>query len=57
MTARQEVRLKSNRYQPTKAEIEEVFTPPRKADGTEYTVGEAVRTLMRPVRVVEDPEA
>ena len=54
---RREVRVKPNRYQPTKAEVEEVFQPPRKADGTAYTVNEAVRTLLRPVKVVEDPDA
>lgn len=54
---RKEVRVKPNRYQPTKAEVEEVFEPPRKADGTAYTVNEAVRTLLQPVEVVEDPEA
>ena len=54
---RKEVRVKPNRYQPTKAEVEEVFETPRKADGSAYTVNEAVRTLMRPVKVVEDPEA
>ncbi len=51
------VRVMPNRYQPTKAEVEEVFQPPRKADGSAYTVNKAVRTLMRPVNVVEDPEA
>ena len=54
---RSEVRLKPNRYQPRKAELEEVFEPPRKADGFAYTIDEAVRTLMRPVSVVEDSEA
>ena len=29
---RKEVRVKLNRYQPTKAEVEEVFESPRKAD-------------------------
>lgn len=57
MTNRREVRLKPSRYQPTKAEVEEVFEPPRKADGSAYTVGEAIRTLMQPVKVVEDPDA
>ena len=52
-----EVRVKPNRYQPTKAEVEEVFEPPRKADGSAYTVNEAVRTLMQPVKIVEDSEA
>ncbi len=52
-----EVRVKPNRYQPSKAEVEEVFEPPRKADGSPYTVNEAIRTLMKPVTVVEDPEA
>lgn len=50
------VRVKPNRYQPTKAEVEEIFEPPRKADGSEYTVDEAVRTLLRPVKVVKDPK-
>ena len=54
---RKEVRVKPNRYQPTKAEIEAEFQPSRKAYGTAYTVNGAVRTLMRPVKVVEDPEA
>ena len=54
---RQTVRVKPNRYQPNKAELEETIMPPRKADGTAYTVDEAVRTLMRPVKVVEDAEA
>ena len=54
---RKEVRVKPNRYQPTKAEVEEVFQPPRKAGGTAYTVNEAVRTLLRPVKVVDDPDA
>ena len=30
---------------------------PRKADGLAYMVNEAVQTLLRPVKVVEDPEA
>ena len=54
---RPEVRVKPNRYQPSKAEVEEVFEPPRKADGSPYTVNEAIRTLMQPVQVVEDPQA
>ena len=53
---RKEVRVKPNRYQPTRAEVEEVFETPRKADGSAYTVNEAVRTLMQPVKIVEDPE-
>ena len=57
MLERREVRVKSSRYQPTRAEVEEVFTPPCKADGSAYTVGEAIRTLMQPAKVVEDPEA
>ena len=54
---REELRVKPNRYQPTKAEVEEAFEPPRKADGSAYTVNEAVRTLLRPVKIVEDPKA
>jgi len=54
---RREVRLKPSRYQPKKADVEEVFEPPRKADGKPYTVSEAIRTLMQPVKVVEDPDA
>ena len=56
-TERPEVRVKPHTHQPSKAEVEEVFEPPRKADGSPYTVTEAIRTLMQPVKVVEDPEA
>ncbi len=57
MTKRPTVRVKPNRYQPRKAEVEEVFTPPLKPDGTPYTIDEAARALLRPVKVVEDPDA
>ena len=52
-----EVRVRPNRHQPRKAEVEEVFTAPRKPDGTEFTIDEAARALLRPVKVVEDPDA
>lgn len=54
---RPEVRVKPNRYQPRKAEVEEVFTPPLKPDGTPFTIDEAARALLRPVKVIEDPDA
>ena len=54
---RDRIRMRPNRYQPTRAEVEEVFGPLRKADGTAYTIDEAARTLMRQVAVVWDPEA
>ncbi len=57
---RPEVRVEPNRYQPSKAEVEEVFGPPHKADGSPCTVNEAIRTIVQPVQpvqVVEDPEA
>lgn len=56
-TKRREIRVKSNRYQPSKAEVEEMFEPPRKADGSSYTINEAIRTLMQPVKIMEDPKA
>ncbi|MDE0148168.1 MAG: hypothetical protein OXM58_07330 [Rhodospirillaceae bacterium] len=45
-----EVRLRSNRYQPTKAEMEETF----KLEGTPEDLARAV---LRPVRIVTDPDA
>ena len=54
---RPEVRVRPNSYQPRKAELEEVFTAPRKPDGSEFTIDEAARALFRPVTLVEDPEA
>ena len=57
MIDRPEVRVKPNIYQPRKAEVEEVFTAPRKPDGSEFTIDEAARALLRPATVVEDPDA
>lgn len=51
------VRVKPNSYQPRKADLEEVFTAPRKRDGTAFTIDEAAAALLRPVTVVEDTEA
>jgi hypothetical protein len=53
---RQEVRVKPHSYQPTKAELEEPFVI-RKPDGTMPTPEELARTALRPVIVVEDPDA
>ena len=55
MTVRRpEVRVRPNRYQPRKAEMEETITAPLKQDGSEFTIDEAARALLRPVNVVED---
>lgn len=51
---RKEVRVKPSRYQPTTAEVEEVFEPPRKADELAYAANEAMRMPLHPVMVVED---
>ncbi len=53
---RPEVRVKPHRHQPTKAEMEETIEQ-HKADGSRWTPEEAARALLRPVNVVEDPEA
>jgi len=50
------VRVKPHSYQPTKAELEEPFVI-RKPDGSIPTPGELVRGALRPVNVIEDPEA
>lgn len=53
---RPEVRVKPKSYQPSKAEVEEVFAAPRKPDGSALTIDEAARALLRPLKVIEDPE-
>ncbi|MYA89554.1 MAG: hypothetical protein F4X97_14080 [Boseongicola sp. SB0662_bin_57] len=50
------VRVKPHSYQPSKAELEEPFVI-RKPDGSIPTPAELVRGALRPVNVVEDPEA
>ena len=45
-----EVRVKSHRYQPKKAELED----PVKIDATPE---ELARAVLQPVRIVEEPEA
>ncbi len=50
------VRVKSHNYQPKKAEMKETI-PQHKPDGSRWTPEEAARALLRPVNVVEDPEA
>lgn len=47
---RREVRVKPNRYQPSKAELEE----PVRIDATPDELAAAV---LRPVTVIEDPDA
>ena len=51
------VRVKPKSYQPSKAEIEDVFAAPRRPDGSAFTIDEAARALLRPVKVVEDAKA
>ena len=50
------VRVKLHGQQPTKAEMEETVEQ-FKPDGTRRTPEESARALLRPVNVVEDPEA
>ena len=53
---RRTVRVRPHSYQPRKAElVEEVVL--RNPDGSRATVEDAVRAVLRPVNVVEDPEA
>lgn len=53
---RRVVRVKPNRYQPTRAEVEEPILI-RKADGTVPTPEELARVAFAPVTLIEDPEA
>ena len=48
--------VKPHSYQPSKAELEKPFVI-RKPDGSIPTPGELVRAALRPVNVIEDPEA
>ncbi|MCY4462720.1 MAG: hypothetical protein OXC26_20335 [Albidovulum sp.] len=50
------VRVKPHSYQPSKAELEEPFVV-RKRDGSIPMPGELVRTALRPMNVIEDPDA
>ncbi len=53
---RRTVRVKPHSYQPTKAELEADMSI-RRADGSRPTPEEVARGALRPVNVVEDPEA
>ncbi len=53
---RRTVRVRSNRYQPNKAELEAPVEI-RKADGTRPSVEELVDAVLAPVEIVKDPEA
>ncbi len=53
---RREARVKPHSYQPSKAEREEPFVI-RNPDGSMPTPEEFARAALRPVKVVEDPEA
>lgn len=50
---RRTVRVKPNRYQPTKAELEESIVI-RKADGTMPTPEELAHIALAPVTLIED---
>ena len=49
------MRVKPNRYQPTRTELEEPVLI-RKADGTMPTPEELASVALAPVTLVEDPE-
>ena len=51
-----DVRVKPHSYQPSKAELEEPVVI-RKADGLVPTPEELARRALRPMKVIEDPEA
>ena len=50
------VRVKPHAYQPSKAELEEPVVI-RKPDGSVPTPEEIARVALRPMNIVEDPEA
>ena len=50
------VRVKPHSYQPSKAELEEPVVI-RKADGTAPSPEEVARVALRPMNIVENPEA
>ena len=50
------VRVKPHRYQPSKAELDETIVV-RKPDGSVPTPEELARAALRPMKVIEDPEA
>ena len=50
------VRVRPFSYQPSKRELEEPVIL-RKPDGSAPTVDEVVSAVLRPVKVVEDPDA
>ena len=51
-----EVRVKPHSYQPSMAELEEPVVI-RKPDGSAPTPEELARVALRPMKIVEDPEA
>ena len=56
MSDKPTVRVKPHSYQPSKAELEEDIVI-RKADGTVPTPEELARVALRPMNIVEDPDA
>ena len=53
---RDEVCVKPHSYQPTKAELEEPIDI-RQSDGSRPTFRQFVDKVLRPVKIIEDPEA
>ena len=53
---RRPVRVKPHSYQPSKTELEENIVV-RKPDGSSPTPEELARAALRPMKIVEDPEA
>lgn len=56
MTDKPEARVKPHSYQPSKAEVEAPIIL-RKPDGSKPSVDEVVTAVLRPVKIVEDPDA
>lgn len=50
------IRAKPYDYQPSKAELEEPIIL-RKPDGSRPTLEEVMQSVVRPVHIIEDPDA
>ena len=56
LTEKPEIRVKPHSYQPSKAELDEVFDV-RNADGSMLLPEDVARRVFRPMKIVEDSDA
>ena len=56
LTEKPEIRVKPHSYQPSKAELDEVFDV-RNADGSMPLPEDVARRVFRPMKIVEDSDA